>query len=226
MTALRKIDIVGGSLAGLMSGLELAAAGADVRIYERSEREPDDRGAGIVMQPETQRMLSVHAGLREERSGVGLHYRQYLDKDGRREFHQAMPQLMTSWGLLYRTLRRAFPEARYLAGAALQSFEMDATGITAHFAGVGEQRCELLVGADGSRSFVRGVLAPEVAPRYAGYVAWRGVVPEAEADSNLLNVFDDHFTFQQMPHSHILCYLIPGPEGEITRGQRRINWVW
>ncbi len=63
-------------------------------------------------------------------------------------------------------------------------------------------------------------------PRYAGYVAWRGVVSEAEADTSLLQIFDDHFTFQQMRHSHILCYLIPGANGEKERGQRRLNWVW
>jgi len=43
-----KVAIAGGSLGGLMAGLELAAAGAEVRIYERSERVPDDRGAGII----------------------------------------------------------------------------------------------------------------------------------------------------------------------------------
>jgi 2-polyprenyl-6-methoxyphenol hydroxylase-like FAD-dependent oxidoreductase len=49
-----------------MAGLELAATGADVRIYERSERVPDDRGAGIVMQPETLHVLTSRCGLREE----------------------------------------------------------------------------------------------------------------------------------------------------------------
>jgi 2-polyprenyl-6-methoxyphenol hydroxylase-like FAD-dependent oxidoreductase len=51
-------------------------------------------------------------------------------------------------------------------------------------------------------------------------------VPESEASDSLLRTFDDHFTFQQMRSSHILCYLIPGPSGELERGRRRINWVW
>jgi 2-polyprenyl-6-methoxyphenol hydroxylase-like FAD-dependent oxidoreductase len=29
-----------------------------------------------------------------------------------------------------------------------------------------------------------------------------------------------------MERSHILCYLIPGAEGETEPGKRRLNWVW
>jgi hypothetical protein len=67
---------------------------------------------------------------------------------------------------------------------------------------------------------------PDVKPHYAGYVAWRGVVPESSANELLTKTFVDHFTFQQMERSHILCYLIPGPERETEPGKRRINWVW
>jgi hypothetical protein len=39
-------------------------------------------------------------------------------------------------------------------------------------------------------------------------------------------VFASHFTFFQMPDSHILCYLIPSETGNTKGGQRRLNWVW
>jgi heterodisulfide reductase subunit A-like polyferredoxin len=56
--------IVGGSLAGLAAGIELRAAGLQVSIHERSARVLDDRGAGIVMQPDTQQicLLAVSSG--------------------------------------------------------------------------------------------------------------------------------------------------------------------
>ena len=57
-------------------------------------------------------------------------------------------------------------------------------------------------------------------------MAWRGVVAESEAGCDLLETFGDHFTFQQMRRSHILCYLIPGANGETEPGARRLNWVW
>ena len=80
--------------------------------------------------------------------------------------------------------------------------------------------------ADGSRSLVRSVLFPDIKPRYAGYVAWRGVVAEIEANPRLLKTFADHFTLQHLPRSHILCYLITSAEGQIEPGVRRLNWVW
>ena len=88
-----KALIVGGSLGGLMSGIELRAAGVAVFIHERSDGVLDDRGAGIVMQPETQGILG-RCGINESQAGVCLRFRQYLGRDGSTEFHQAMPQLM------------------------------------------------------------------------------------------------------------------------------------
>jgi 2-polyprenyl-6-methoxyphenol hydroxylase-like FAD-dependent oxidoreductase len=57
-------------------------------------------------------------------------------------------------------------------------------------------------------------------------VAWRGVVAENALSATLLKTFLDKFTFFQMPLSHILCYTIPGADGSVTKGKRRLNWVW
>jgi 2-polyprenyl-6-methoxyphenol hydroxylase-like FAD-dependent oxidoreductase len=209
-----------------MTGIVLKAIGVDAHIFERSPRVLDDRGAGIVMQAETEIYLTQFAGLRSEQTGVFLKYRQYLNREGIPESHQRMPQRMTSWGLIYRALRGVFPDANYHQGVALSGFSQTDHGVTAEFEGADELTADILVGADGSRSFLRQKLMPEVKPRYAGYVAWRGVVPESSATMLLLKTFVDHFTFQQMDRSHILCYLIPGAEGETEPGKRRINWVW
>src|SRR6266849_4654697 len=90
--------------------------------------------------------------------------------------------------------------------------------VVAHFDGGRTEPCDLLVGADGPASSVRQQLLPEVVAEYAGYVAWRGVVPEAE-HPELSREFEGRFTFFQAPRTHILCYLIPGLGGGVTPGQ-------
>ncbi|NCG02511.1 MAG: NAD(P)-binding protein, partial [Actinomycetales bacterium] len=44
--------VVGGSIGGLTTALLLDNVGFDVTVYERSSRELDGRGGGIVLQPE------------------------------------------------------------------------------------------------------------------------------------------------------------------------------
>ena len=95
----------------------------------------------------------------------------------------------------------------------------------ARFDGGREVVCDLLIGADGPGSTVRQQLLPSVRSEYAGYVAWRGVVVEHQSP-DLAAEFADRFTFFQAPHTHILSYLIPGPDGSLQPGQRRLNWVW
>ncbi len=73
---------------------------------------------------------------------------------------------------------------------------------------------------------MRQQLLPGIAPEYAGYVAWRGVVAENALPAALRATFAGKFTFYQMPRSHILCYAIPGADGSIAEGRRRLNWVW
>src|SRR5260370_3185265 len=137
-----------------------------------------------------------------------------------------MPQLMTSWGLLYWWFKKSFPEQNYHLGYEFQNLEQSEWSVTSYFTNGTHDSADLLIGADGFRSGVRALLLRQIQPKYAGYVAWRGVVPEADLREEILKVFASHFTFFQMPDSHILCYLIPSETGKTEAGQRRLNWVW
>jgi 2-polyprenyl-6-methoxyphenol hydroxylase-like FAD-dependent oxidoreductase len=97
----------------------------------------------------------------------------------------------------------------------------------ARFAERSEVEADLLVCADGSHSETRRRLLPEVEPRYAGYVAWRGTVEEERASPELVRFFDQSFTFcEARSGGHILCYFIPGPGAATEPGRRQLNWVW
>ena len=76
-------------------------------------------------------------------------------------------------------------------------------------------------------SEMRRRLLPEVGPRYAGYVAWRGTLEEKGLPTELARFFDLSFTFcEARSGGHILCYFIPGADAATEHGQRRLNWVW
>lgn len=85
---------------------------------------------------------------------------------------------------------------------------------------------DLLVAADGPRSTIREHLLPGTAPHYSGYVAWRGLVAESDVAGPVGSAFADTFVFAELPHSHALCYPIPGPAGQLEPGRRLLNWLW
>ena len=74
----------------------------------------------------------------------------------------------------------ALPAQTYRLGKKLVRVEQDGAGVIAIFADGTRERGDLLVGADGVRSTVRAQFLPDVQPVYAGYVAWRASIDEAD----------------------------------------------
>jgi 2-polyprenyl-6-methoxyphenol hydroxylase-like FAD-dependent oxidoreductase len=220
-----KVVVVGGSLGGLFDAIALRSLGYKVDVYEKSSGLMQDRGAGIVFQPEVAEFLTRYNVAPLEPVVVPVRTRRYLHADGSIAQEGPMPQAMTSWDALYRKLRAAFGEDRYHVGVRLTGFDTTGDTVTARFDGGQDVTCGLLVGADGPGSTVRQQLLPDVHSEYAGYVAWRGVVLEHDAP-DLAAEFAGRFTFFQARHTHILCYLIPGPNGSLKPGKRRLNWMW
>jgi 2-polyprenyl-6-methoxyphenol hydroxylase-like FAD-dependent oxidoreductase len=220
-----KVIVAGGSLAGLFNAIALRSLGCAVEVFEKSSGLMQDRGAGIVFQQEVAEFLTRFDVAPLEAVVVPVRTRRYLAADGSPAQEGPMPQAMTSWDMLYRKLRAAFGEEHYHVGVALLGFETANEQVTVRFERGQQEACDLLVGADGPGSTVRQQLLPNVRSEYAGYVAWRGVVLEHQAPE-LAAEFADRFTFFQAPHTHILCYLIPGPDGSLAPGHRRLNWVW
>jgi len=86
---------------------------------------------------------------------------------------------------------------------------------------------DVLVAADGAQSPTRRRLLPDLSSTYAGYVAWRGTLDEADAPPDLVRFFDDAFTFSEARSAgHILANFVPGDGADTTPGKRRLNWVW
>ncbi|KAK4945996.1 hypothetical protein LTR10_014798 [Elasticomyces elasticus] len=249
----KKLDIivVGGSLAGLMTSIPLKRLGHRVTIFERSPTPLlHDQGAGVVAGGETQAFFHKH-DLSRRPMAVTSQTRFYLDHAGKvidREDHQ---QRMTSWDLLYYLGRANFDsvESEYVNnvpkqdGQASYEYGRSVTGVrdagdrvevTYEMIREGEGKqtstatADLLIAADGPSSHTRNMLLGEKAAerKYAGYVAFRGTVPEAEVSNAAAAVFVERFTFFHADGTQILSYTIPGKAGSLDKGKRLVNWVW
>jgi 2-polyprenyl-6-methoxyphenol hydroxylase-like FAD-dependent oxidoreductase len=75
-------------------------------------------------------------------------------------------------------MKRALPESLVQSGETFVSFERDGNCVHAKFASGRVATADLLIGADGAWSAVRQQVLPDIHPTYAGYVAWRGLMPE------------------------------------------------
>ena len=221
----RRALIVGGSMSGLLAALLLRRAGWEVEVFERVERELAGRGAGIVAQPDlitTLRRLGIDA----TDLGVEITMRQILDSSGRLAGEVACPQVLTAWERVYRVLRDAFPAEHYHRGRGVAAFDQSARSVVAHFADGGTAEGELLVGADGLRSTVRQQCLPRLTPLYAGYVAWRALIPEAAFSPAIHRELFDTMTFCLPPGEQCLGYPVAGPDNDLRPGYRRYNVVW
>jgi 2-polyprenyl-6-methoxyphenol hydroxylase-like FAD-dependent oxidoreductase len=196
-----------------------------VQVYERVSGPMETRGAGIVVQGELIHLLRTH------RAGTlpttHCTVRRYLSPEGGEGEVQRGPQDFTSWEAIYRTLVAAFPSDRYHRGATLTDFANGEGVVEAHIEGHGLVEADVLVAADGAQSPTRRRFLPDLSSTYAGYVAWRGTLDEADAPPDLVRFFDDAFTFcEARSAGHILVYFIPGDGADTTTGKRRLNWVW
>ncbi|HZQ14760.1 MAG TPA: FAD-dependent monooxygenase [Pseudolabrys sp.] len=221
----RRAVIIGGSMSGLFTAAFLRQIGWEVDVYERSRVELVGRGAGITGHPELLDALTA-SGAGTERLGIEVPKRVALDRDGRIKDERPLRQILTSWDRLQRLLRATIDPAHYHLGRNFERVEQDGRGVRVMFADGGVEEADILVGGDGIRSSVRGQMAPEVQPVYAGYYIWRGAPNEADLSPETLRTIYPLFTFYLPKHQQIITYPIAGFDDDLTPGRRRFNFIW
>jgi len=85
---------------------------------------------------------------------------------------------------------------------------------------------DVLIGADGLRSSVRQPCLPTAAPLYAGYVAWRAMLPEDALPPAIHRDLFEAMTFCLPPGEQFLGYPVTGPDNDLRPGRRRYNVIW
>ena len=216
-----RVAVIGGSLGGLIAALQLRDVGCQVDIFERSPVPLQGRGAGIVLHPVTTRYFEEHGLLELGRVSSSARTLRYLTATGDVLLEEPIVYRFTSYATLYAALVDFFDPSRYHLGKDLVDVSEGAADVRAHFADGADASFDLVVGADGIRSTVRGLLFPDLRPAYAGYVGWRGTLPAGGLPASG-HVLRDVLTYHVGARTHVLSYEIPVVEGD----GHSMNWVW
>jgi 2-polyprenyl-6-methoxyphenol hydroxylase-like FAD-dependent oxidoreductase len=224
-TVQRRAIVVGGSMSGLFAASLLRNAGWHTDVFERSDVELRGRGAGITTHADLIQSLE-RSGAELKDLGVTVHERIALDAQGKVIERLPYEQIVTSWDRLHQIMRATLPMGTHHLGYNLRNIEQDADSVTAIFENGERVTGDLLVGADGFRSVVRNLFAPQVQPIYAGYVVWRGVAEESDIPRDAHEAVFDKFAFFLPPKNKNIGYPIAGPNNDLRPGHRRFNWVW
>lgn len=223
-----QIAIIGAGIAGLTAARALQQLGFRPVVFEQADV-LSDVGAGLTVTPNATHVLNAlglesvleQIGMRPDRGGV-KHWRtgELLVEISRGH------EMRERYGAAYYQVHRADLHRALAAlvtecdpGAirtshSLTSFSEDRRGVHMTFAQGHLATADVMVGADGVRSQVRGLLFGAERPRFTGYVAYRGLVP-----------------FEALPDGLIepTSCLSTGPGRSFTRylirGGRLVNFV-
>jgi 2-polyprenyl-6-methoxyphenol hydroxylase-like FAD-dependent oxidoreductase len=221
-----KAVIAGGSVGGLFIGNMLLRQGWAVEIFERVVGGLESRGAGIAGHGELTAILQAIGVSSDRPPGIDVSGRVAFDQHGNQLASFDYPQYLTSWSSVFNLLYSAFPSQCYHLGVELVDVGQTEEGAVAVLSSGEQVAADLVVGADGIRSRVRGLLAPGIVPRYGGYVAWRGIIDETDLSAAFMAETFDRFSFCFPPGGQFIGYPLLGQDGSNAKGTRRYNFLW
>lgn len=244
-----RVVVAGGGIGGLSAALALHQAGASVQVVERAAAiEPV--GAGISLWPNALRALDVlgvaaevrGSGVLSGRSGVRRPDGRWL---GRTDVGAAIrarygePLVLVHRARLAALLVERLPAEAVRLGVTVTGVRAGGIGVPATLhTDAGDMEADVLVAADGIRSVLRSALFPEhPGPHYAGYTAWRMVVPEPGGNAGVeaaetWGPDGERFATLPLGDGRLYCYAtatVPAggrsaePDGELGELRRRFG---
>jgi 2-polyprenyl-6-methoxyphenol hydroxylase-like FAD-dependent oxidoreductase len=219
----RRALVIGGSVGGLFAAHLLRDIGWNVTVFERAAGDLGDRGTGIGTREElfaVMRRIGLATGASV---GIDVDGRVGLDRDGDVIRELPIRAVTSAWSSIWRPLRQAWPDECYAGGKILVGIEQSEKHVGAVFGDGSRFDGDLLVGTDGLRSTVRAQFLPELAPCYAGYVAWRGVVEAAALSPDLGALMLHRMVFGFPDGELMLSIPMPALRG---KERRACHFVW
>jgi 2-polyprenyl-6-methoxyphenol hydroxylase-like FAD-dependent oxidoreductase len=178
-----KALVVGAGIGGLAAGVALRRAGCDIRIVERASS-PRELGFALNLAPNATAALR-ELGVADEvvRESATPRRFEIRRPDGRtlrriarraRDTSRPDPHIVTLRTTLHGALLSRVEDALLLDSRAV-GFEHDGPGVSLRLADGRTVSGDVLIGADGVGSVVRGQLHPDDSLRSSPYIALRGV---------------------------------------------------
>lgn len=211
-----RIAVIGGGIGGLTAAAALHQRGFEVEVFEQSGK-IGEIGAGVALTPNAMKAYRA-LGLEAQIAEVGYEsdYQELrhwstgavfsrVPRKGAYTKEFGAPYLTMHRADLIEVLRRQLPDRIVYLGARCTEVETDARSARARFADGKDIEADVIVGADGIHSAVRGSLFGPQAPRFAGCVCWRGLVP---FDAFPPGTVSREGTMYMGPKSHVIYYLV------------------
>ncbi|MFC4048470.1 FAD-dependent monooxygenase [Actinomadura syzygii] len=189
-----RIAIVGGGIGGLAAGAFLRREGISATVYEQASQ-LREVGAGLVVAPNTARLLrrlGVLAALaaRAVRLDVGWEFRRWRDGAvlSAEDLASACERLYGEHTYtahradLLEALRSAVPDGGVRLGSRCVDLTVRGDGRPVlRFADGETVEPDVVIGADGIHSVVRGAITESASATYSGLCAFRALVPSEHA---------------------------------------------
>lgn len=179
------VAIIGGGIGGLAAANALVHRGISVAVYEQSSA-LREVGAGVFIYPNSLRQLE-RMGLGEAMARVGGKVgsgSEYYRMDG-----TVVGKITTTdsagWNGMYgmhradllQVLADALPSSIIHTGHKCVGFTQDAAGAQLRFESGKTVDADVVIAADGINSVLQKYVVEPSAPEYAGFRAYRGVLP-------------------------------------------------
>ena len=212
-------------MGGLFAANLLHRSGWQVQVLEKSTTPLTSRGTGIATHAGLMKVMELAGARFGDALGTPINTRKAFDASGNILAQIDTQQVMASWSRLLSFLLEALPSDLYRMGKMVTSIEAgDAKNkAIVHLAGEESIEADLVVAADGYRSWSRHHLFNAPTPQYAGYVAWRAMAPLARLDKAYQDLLHDGMMVSQLPGDQILGYPVMPSD---NNNDVHINIVW
>jgi 2-polyprenyl-6-methoxyphenol hydroxylase-like FAD-dependent oxidoreductase len=223
-------------VSGLLQGLQLKRKGCDVIVLEQDpSKDRHSHESGVSIGPSVVALLRKYDATGRP-AAIPTRFLSAAWRTRLRVVNTVWNHNMSNWGCLYLILRANFdglkseavPEppapkpgdgnVEYMPGkrATGLQYEREKGIVRVQYldAVTGEEgsvSAEMVIAADGVHSTVRKILAVPTREEYAGYIAWRGTVPERLLSQATVDYFTDRLNFTLLKGTYFIRYVIPPP---------------